>query len=786
MKNVLGLFIILFVFNSPNYSQLDTVKGSWPYPPFNSSQNINATFAEFRNTLSSDHFHNAVDIGEPDGNPCYPSLDGTVYSLHRDGSNAFIRIATKVGTKWKHLTYLHIRPNPSISVGDSVKRGETVIGSVVSGMGHVHLIERELVTNIDDYATEINNLRKNGGLTPYVDTWAPVIHSSSLKFFVNATSERLQANQLHGKVDIQIKIEEINGSTSSGRNNGTYIAGYRVWNEAKTEIVYEPDDAGVKYRFDWKPLNSYVHNAFVKNVATLSNPVYWLTNGDGANEINSSKVVSDNYFDTYLLPTGNYQLEVFSEDTRENKSNSFFPITVVDPAPSIPTIYTLLNIDGKRSLYIKWKRNNAVDIVGYRLYYSANSELSDWQLAADESKLTNEINEYTFSSPTEYLVLTSSKTYFYCMTAVDQVGQESEKSDVFARSDMPDGADLPTALIVNAFPKKDAGGNSESHMFTASYFAALSTTDSMVISSASNNVFIDDINDITFLQNYDLVVWYTGDNTNHVTTFEVKEMYNLAQYLEHGGNLFVSGSKIGYDLDERKTNLPADTLFYYHYLKAKYVYVGDDQMMPATGVVSTPFEGVTLNYGQIVEEKHPDDIDPIYGSEVLLNYNRMRKDSTTFRHAGIGFKGKFGSSSTNGAMVYISFPLETVASLTEQHAFFQSLLTYFDMITDMETERSGVPVDYSLSQNYPNPFNPSTIIEYSIPVVETRHVSSLQNVTLRVYDILGREVKTLVNKEQRAGSYQIAFNAAGLPSGVYFARLTVGDFNKTISMLLIK
>ena len=81
---------------------------------------------------------------------------------------------------------------------------------------------------------------------------------------------------------------------------------------------------------------------------------------------------------------------------------------------------------------------------------------------------------------------------------------------------------------------------------------------------------------------------------------------------------------------------------YYHYLKAKYIYVGDDKMKPATGVENTPFEGVTLNYGQIVEEKYPDDIDPIHGSEVLLNYNQMREDSTTFRHAGIGFKGKFG------------------------------------------------------------------------------------------------------------------------------------------------
>jgi len=781
MNKYLFLFLILIVFNSQNYAQLDTVKGDWPFYPFQLSHGLNATFAEFRNTLSSDHFHNAVDIGGPDGYPCYPSLDGTVYSLERDGSNAFIRIATKTGSKWKHLTYLHIRPTPSISFGDSVKKGVTVIGTVVSGMGHVHLIERELVTNIDDFATEINNIRKNGGLTPYIDTWAPVIHSSSLKFYTNATSERLQPDQLHGKVDIQIKIEEINGSNSGQRNNGTYIAGYRIWDESKTIIVYEPDDNGVKFRFDRKPLNSYVHNAFVKNVATLSNPVYWLTNGDGADEINSTKIVSDNYFDAALLPEGNYQLEIFSEDTRDNTTNKFFPISIVDPAPSIPTIYTLLNTDGKRSLYIKWKKNSESDVAGYRLYYSANSDLSDWQLAADETTLTNEIDEYTFNSPSEYLVPPSSKTYFYAMTAVDQVGQESGMSDVYARSDLQDGTLYPTALIVNAFPKENLEGESEAHSFVASYFTPLSTTDSIVISSVSNKVFLEEIYDITFLQEYDLVVWFTGDNTNHVSTVQVKEMYNLAQYLENGGNLFVSGSKIGYDLDERMTEMP-DTLFYYHYLKSKYVYVGDDQMKPVTGLANTVFADVTLHYGEVSEEKFPDDIDPIYGSEVLLNYNQKRADST-FRHAGIGFKGKFRSSDIEGGMVYISFPLETVSSLTEQQAFFNSLLTYFDMITDVDVETNEVPVKYSLSQNYPNPFNPTTIIEYTIP---DQVRNDIHNITLIVYDVLGREITTLVNKVQRAGNYQITFDAAELPSGVYFARLTVGDFNKTISMMLIK
>lgn len=774
---------MLFLSASTLLAQLDTVKGNWPFPPFNTSLRISATFSEFRNTLSSDHFHNAADVPEPDGNPCYPSLDGIVYFKANDGSNSYIRVATQVGNEWKHLTYLHVVPNPSISVGDSAKKGETILGTIASGMGHVHLIERELVSAISSSGIEINNLRKNGGLTPFVDTWAPEINSSSLKFYSNGGSERLQSNQLFGKVDIQVKIEEINGSSSVDRNNGTYIAGYRIWNDEKTEIAYEPDDAGVKYRFDYKPSNTYVHNAFVKNVATLSNPVYWITNGDGADEINRSHIVSDNYFDASALSEGNYQLEIFAEDTRENKSNKFFAITIVDPKPKAPLVYALLNSDNKRAIKVKWKSNDESDVIGYRLYYSTDSELNNWQLAADENQLKNEINEFTIESPTEYKVPTDNHVYYYRLTAVDIAGQESDASDVYACSDLMDGTDLQKALIVNAFQKLNEDDDVVAHNFVTTYFAGLAASDSIVISSISHKIFLDDIRDIK-LHDYDIVVWFTGDNTNHEATIQVKEMSNLALYLVEGGSLLMSGSKIGYDLDERK-GASTDTLFYHNYLKAQYVYLGDNEMRPAIGLDNTLFNGVNLNFGEVVEENYPDDIDPIYGSEVILNYSTTR-DGGEPRHAGVGYKGKFGSGSVDGAVVYIAFPIETVSSLTEQQKFFKSVLQYFGIITNVEDEYTEVPVEFELSQNYPNPFNPSTTIKYSIPFKAGIHSSLTQNVSLKVYDILGREVKSLVNKEQKSGNYEVTFNGNNLTSGVYFARLKSGSFIKTISMLLIK
>jgi hypothetical protein len=104
--------------------------------------------------------------------------------------------------------------------------------------------------------------------------------------------------------------------------------------------------------------------------------------------------------------------------------------------------------------------------------------------------------------------------------------------------------------------------------------------------------------------------------------------------------------------------------------------------------------------------------------------------------------------------------------------------------------------DFILGQNYPNPFNPSTKIKYTIPNVIANEVKPSQLVTLKVYDVLGNEVATLVNEEQIAGEYEVEFSAKGgsasggnaydLPSGVYLYQLKAGPFVETKKMLLLK
>ena len=121
-----------------------------------------------------------------------------------------------------------------------------------------------------------------------------------------------------------------------------------------------------------------------------------------------------------------------------------------------------------------------------------------------------------------------------------------------------------------------------------------------------------------------------------------------------------------------------------------------------------------------------------------------------------------------------------------------AILKYIPPVVNSVENNEEMPLSFYLYQNYPNPFNPSTKIKYKIFSVGT---SFMKFVKLRVYDILGNEIATLVNEEQPPGNYEVEFNshsglpsgeARNLPSGVYFYRLQAGTYTKTMKMLLLK
>jgi hypothetical protein len=102
------------------------------------------------------------------------------------------------------------------------------------------------------------------------------------------------------------------------------------------------------------------------------------------------------------------------------------------------------------------------------------------------------------------------------------------------------------------------------------------------------------------------------------------------------------------------------------------------------------------------------------------------------------------------------------------------------IVTGVQHFSNDIPGEFRLEQNYPNPFNPTTKVKFQIPNLKP------QTVSLKVYDILGREVRTLVNENLQPGSYEVTFDASGLSSGAYLYRLTAGGFTQTKRMVLMR
>lgn len=179
--------------------------------------------------------------------------------------------------------------------------------------------------------------------------------------------------------------------------------------------------------------------------------------------------------------------------------------------------------------------------------------------------------------------------------------------------------------------------------------------------------------------------------------------------------------------------------------------------------------------------------------------NCLEISNTDIIYGVMGYGGSLVRFDDNGKSLYtlpfgsFMFPNWSCV-VTDSKGILYGLSTRYgalkivDVSVGVEKEEQ-LPILFSLSQNYPNPFNPSTTIKFSVPV-ETRHASSL-HVLLKVYDLLGREVATLVNEEKAPGNYEVkfdveTFHGTSLPSGVYFYTLSTNGFFQSKKMLLVK
>jgi hypothetical protein len=183
------------------------------------------------------------------------------------------------------------------------------------------------------------------------------------------------------------------------------------------------------------------------------------------------------------------------------------------------------------------------------------------------------------------------------------------------------------------------------------------------------------------------------------------------------------------------------------------------------------------------------------GNEVVINWStateinnhgfEIQRKTKNLYWITIGFKEGKGTTTEPQTYSFTDKDLQPGNySYRLKQVDFDGTYEYSDVV-----EVEVAPATFSLSQNYPNPFNPVTTIKYTIPAVASG--LSLSKVTLKVYDILGNEVTTLVNEEKPAGSYTVKFDVGqdsspDLASGIYFYQLTVGNYTATKKLILLK
>lgn len=429
------------------------------------------------------------------------------------------------------------------------------------------------------------------------------------------------------------------------------------------------------------------------------------------------------------------------------------------PPPAVPVSFRVV-AEAQASLSLKFEVPNYA--TGFEAYISRDG--INFDLAEDVS-----VNSIKFDS------LSIDSVYYFKVRAYNENGQ-SGFTEVLAG--------IPTMvvhrnLIVNGFDR--VSGTNNTFDYITRYGLPLLEIDEPFVSASNEAVFRNQIS----LKSYDIVIWMLGDESTADETFNSLEQENVKDYLNGGGKLFVSGAEIGWDLVDKGGD--SDKEFYADYLRAEYISDAPNDesgtYYTTTPISNSIFDGlddIKFDDGShgTFDVDWPDAIEALTNGENALKFKNV---DVSKGYAGIAYTGLFPEGEQEGKIIYLTFPFETIYPEQSRIDVITKAYEYFDMASPVNDELVTIPDKFVLYQNYPNPFNPTTIIEYSIP--NSVNSETMPNgrqasiVNLKVFDLLGREVAVLVNKEQSPGNYSVTFNASGLSSGMYIYQLHAKENN---------
>ncbi len=266
------------------------------------------------------------------------------------------------------------------------------------------------------------------------------------------------------------------------------------------------------------------------------------------------------------------------------------------------------------------------------------------------------------------------------------------------------------------------------------------------------------------LSNFYIITWSAGVA---VPAFLPEEVTHLETYLDNGGRLFLNGQDIGEDIWETTGLSHHAQSFYNNYLYANYI---DDNSF---SFLMNGFAGDPITDGMFfvlsdIYERDPD---------VVSRFNVQYADSI-FKYSIFDDVSGLRVETMDYRVVYLAFSFEQVPTQEERDTLMNRTMNWLLEGITSAGNNNLVVRSFNLEQNYPNPFNPSTTINYSL--------ANDEYVSLKVYDIMGREVAELVNEDKTAGTYSLDFDASSLASGMYFYKISAGNFVSTKKMVLLK
>lgn len=414
-----------------------------------------------------------------------------------------------------------------------------------------------------------------------------------------------------------------------------------------------------------------------------------------------------------------------------------------------------------------------IDATSLRLRIPHTADINAYRVhLSDDGRLFNKT--VTLPAGDDYLLegLPSDIPVFIRMQAItDHAGSYSE-----VLAGLP-SAKPPSVLVVNGFDRPITGNTRD---FIRMYVPGLMDA-GLTFDAATNEAIAAGLTD---LSDYETVIWILGAESTVDETFSTTEQNRVRAFLDGGGNLLVSGSEIGWDLDHRGNT--TDRSFMHNYLKSAYVADAPSNQQntwyEAKGTPGSPFstfQHIRFDDGSkgTWNVSWPDVLRGEHGGEVFFSY----AGAPAPNGAGVAYRGPFPGSDAgvHGSVMVLGFPLETVYPDADRNTLLTEILHWMvPPASNVNHLDNQEPQTLFLEQNYPNPFNNSTTLQYHLP--ENTHVQ------LIIYTPLGQTVVRLVDSWQPAGQHQIRWETRDLASGIYIGRLTADGHSYTRTMLLVK